>query len=204
MSNILEKVRGLLARSTSTFEEEARSSAHLAAKLILKHSLVIDFPRGYRPPAPEPTPPANGVPREEAQERRERRQAKRRAKPPKPRTREELQVVAMAKCIRLVEFFEKRATEGRFPILSLQFILRKSVESGEIIEEERRIYSLVLGALLRALVKQGVLQSRMGSKGGYQYIVQEPPKEEPARRQKKSTKTETPKKTRRRRDQATA
>lgn len=186
MSDILEKVRNLLARTTSPFEEEARSSAYLAAKLILKHNIELSYPFGYRPPPPPP-PASSGVPHTDgASARKEKRQARRKAPPKKPRSREELMQVAEQKCIRLMDFFQRKAQQGQFPVLSLPFLVRKSVEEGIISEAERPIFHLVFGEILRALVNQGVLLSKTGGKGGYWFVVQ--PEPEPVKPKRKGRK----------------
>lgn len=62
----------LVRLAGSPFEEEARTSAHLACKLIREHALAVSFEEA--PPAP---PPPRPHPRQEAREARERQEASR-------------------------------------------------------------------------------------------------------------------------------
>ena len=52
----LAKIRALLARATheTTPAEEARTSAHLAARLIVSHGFKIGLSNGHAPPPPPP------------------------------------------------------------------------------------------------------------------------------------------------------
>ena len=51
-ANILKKVHGLIARSSSDSKEEARTSAFMACKLIREHDLRVTLPNGVGPEVP--------------------------------------------------------------------------------------------------------------------------------------------------------
>lgn len=180
MPDVLEKVNKLLALATSSFEHEARTSAFLAVKLINEHKLTLSYPFGYRPPV-DPTPPKASKPKK--------------PKPPpkpEPRTRQELKEEAAVKCTRFLEFLEKKADQGLYPSLSLQFLIRKSVEQGTILEEEKQVFHYYLAALLRELVKQKILVSRAGSNGGYRLVerVVDPPAKKRTKSKTKGTRNQ--------------
>jgi hypothetical protein len=58
VSDIIAKVEALIARTESSSEEEARTSALIACRLMKKHGLkVVATGSVARSPAPEPPPP---------------------------------------------------------------------------------------------------------------------------------------------------
>ena len=60
----LERVRLLLERAghPGTPEEEARTSATLAARLIYAHGYMVSYPATAPPPPPPPPPPPTAAP----------------------------------------------------------------------------------------------------------------------------------------------
>jgi hypothetical protein len=54
-TEIMEQLRKLFALSESSFEEEARTAALMAVRLIKEHGMEVRWPHEYRqPPSPQP------------------------------------------------------------------------------------------------------------------------------------------------------
>src|SRR6185295_9929478 len=53
-TRLLERVSALVARASSSFEEEARTSAVIACRLIREHGLEVSLPGSVREPPQEP------------------------------------------------------------------------------------------------------------------------------------------------------
>jgi len=61
---IVDRITKLIALSTSPYEQEARTAAHQACKLILSHGLVVHAkPAPAPPPKPAQAPPPTTAPR---------------------------------------------------------------------------------------------------------------------------------------------
>lgn len=147
MTDVLDKIHKLVALSTSSHAEEARTAAFMAVKLIREHGIVLSYSASYRPPPP-PKPKSHGV--------------------PPARTRREIQEIAEAKAARFLEFLKKKAkTAKEYPVFSLTRLTAKSVADGLVTDKERATFHYLLGEELRKLVRAGKLVSLVGSKGGY-------------------------------------
>ncbi len=144
-TNQLDRVQLLMNLTDSPHEEEARTSAVLAMRMIRKYGFKIvdrthsDGPslHSYEGPSPR-------------------------------RGREELKEMAWAKVERLHGFLEKKAwQEGEYAVFSARQLAERSAVDGHIHHEDSMVFEQYLRVWLRTAVVQGRLESVRGWGGGY-------------------------------------
>ncbi len=146
-TNQLDRVQLLMNLTDSPHEEEARTSAVLAMRMIRKYGFKIvehaasndDEPslNSYKGPAPR-------------------------------RDREELKEMAWAKVERLYSFLEKKAwQEEKYPVFSARQLAERSAVDGHIHHDDQMTFEQYLRVWLRTAVIQGRLESVRGYGGGY-------------------------------------
>jgi hypothetical protein len=147
MEITLVKVQKLmaLALNLGAGEEEARTAAHAAVRLIHEHKLLK-----------EREEPPWVYTQQDWQ-----------------LTKEELRTLAESKVDRFVAFLRKKAVKGEFPCFTARCLTLKAFSSGEFHPLDRQTYQNYLQRALQIRVKIGLLGSRPGPKGGYHLVILE-------------------------------
>lgn len=135
MSIILEKIRKLISLTDSPFEEEARSAAMLAVRLIKEHKILDSIPANHNQP---------------------------KIVKPSKECRSGLRVSAYAKVARFLDFLRRKAIEGLRPSYGATEFANKSVETGEIQASDRAVFLYYLRQALREHTTKGNIEYRSG------------------------------------------
>jgi len=134
MSIVLEKIRKLISLTDSPFEEEARSAAMLAIRLIKEHKILDSIPMEPKPKKVAPS----------------------------KECRSSLRVSAYAKIARFLDFLRRKATEGLRPFYGATEFANRSVETGEIQASDRAIFLYYLRQALREHTTKGNIEYQNG------------------------------------------
>lgn len=162
MATVLDRIKKLMALTTSPFEEEARTAAVTAVRLIVEHNLLVK------------SMPRRVVKHEEDEEGVDAtisdifRRAREKKPGPAPRQgMAALKQCAFDKCDRFVSFLEKKSELGEYPVFSAVRIADKAVKDGQVNALDRAKFHYYLQMALRLQVVSGVLRSVKGYGGGY-------------------------------------
>lgn len=169
MSKILAKVQQLIALANSSHsEEECRTSAMMAVKLIQKHHLALITTWETPEDAPPPPPPRQPPPQEEeetgdASEYSHLYKSTWKWGDPL-RGRAELKELAKEKVHRLFFYFRRMAKNGKYPFKSLPQLVKQEVTGFRLHPDEKATFSYYLSMELHTERVCGRLDS-IPSKG---------------------------------------
>jgi len=160
-----DKIKKLvaLALSPATPQEEARNSAMVALRLIIKNNLLpisIDF-------------------KVQLEETKLEEKKEPKKEPAAPTTRKELRELAYLKVGRFIDFLRLKNSSGLTPRYQANFVTDRCLKGFDrhtVTTDTIRVLHYFVQLALREKVAEGRLLSKPGSKGGYWFRVEDPSK----------------------------